>query len=104
MQASGLVKDLAALERELSGRLEEAHRSAEHSIARAQEEARRIMAEAEAQVRQMADVSRSGIAEQSDRIAAQALTRAESEAQGIREQAEPNMDRAVNFILSRVVP
>ena len=58
MQGIALVKNLAALERELSDKLEEAHRSAERSIARAQEEARSIMAEADAQVHQMADASR----------------------------------------------
>ena len=85
-----MVKNLATLERELSGRLEEARRSAERSIGRAQEEAQRIMAEAEAQVRQMADASANLIAGQ--------------EAGRIREKAEPRMDRAVDFILSRVVP
>ena len=104
MQGIALVKNLAALERELSDKLEEAHRSAEGSIALAQEEARRIMAEAEAQVRRMADASRAAIAEQSEKAATGARTRAAAEAERIREQAGPNMDKAVDFILSRVVP
>ena len=42
--------------------------------------------------------------DQGEKVAARARSRAEEEAGRIREKAEPRMDRAVDFILSRVVP
>ncbi len=48
MQGLDLVKDLAELEHELAKKLDEARRSAEQRIADAEQEERRILAEADA--------------------------------------------------------
>jgi vacuolar-type H+-ATPase subunit H len=104
MQGLDVVKDLAELERELAKKLDEAHRSAEQKIADAEEESRRILVKADAQIRLMADTWKARIAEESEKYAEDARVRGEAEAQRIREQAERNMDRAVDFILSEVLP
>jgi vacuolar-type H+-ATPase subunit H len=104
VQGMDLVKNLAELERELATKLDEAHQSAEHRIASAAEEARHILAEADAQIRQMADTSKVRIAKENEKYAEGAHARAEAEAQDIREQAERNIDRAVDFILTEVLP
>lgn len=104
MQGLDLVKDLAELERELAKKLDEAHRSAEQKVADAEEESQRILGEADAQIRLMADTWKARITEESEKYAEDARVRAETEAQLIHEQAERNMDRAVDFILSEVLP
>ena len=53
MKGIGLLQDLAQLERELKEKLEEARGSAETKVMRAEEDARRILADAEEQVRRM---------------------------------------------------
>jgi V/A-type H+-transporting ATPase subunit G/H len=104
MDGMGLLKDLAQLERELKEKLDETYRSAEARIARAEDEARRILNDAEAQIRRMSDVSKEQVAEECEMIAQESGSRAEAEARRIREQAEPHIDRAVDFILSKVLP
>ncbi len=52
----------------------------------------------------MADTWKVRIAEESEKVIQDARVQAEGEAQRIREQAERNMDRAVDFILSEVLP
>jgi V/A-type H+-transporting ATPase subunit G/H len=104
MRGLGLVKDLAELERDLAQKLEEARRSAERGIKSAEEEAGRIMGEVEAQIRQLTDASEARIAEQEEKLAKEARKRAQEESRRIREQASPNLDRAVDFVLSEVLP
>src|SRR5512136_580350 len=98
MKAVEPVKILAELEAELARKLDEARRSAEQGIASAEQEARRILTEADAQIRQMADTSKARIAEESEKHAEEAAGRAETETRQIREQAERNIDRAVDYI------
>jgi vacuolar-type H+-ATPase subunit H len=104
VQGLDLVKDLAELERELAKKLDEAHQSAKQRVAGAEQEAQRILAEADAQIRVMADTWNARIAQENEKYTEDARVRAESEARRIREQAERNMDRAVDFILSEVLP
>jgi vacuolar-type H+-ATPase subunit H len=104
MEGTSLLQDLARLEIELKERLEGARRSAESRIARAEEESRRILADAEGQIHRMTDVSKAQVAEECEKIAQESRKRAEMEARRIRDQAEPHMDRAVSFILSKVLP
>ncbi len=104
MQGLDLVKDLAELEHELAKKLDEARRSAEQRIADAEQVERRVLAEADAQIRLMADTWKARIAEESEKVIEDARVLAEGEAQRIREQAERNMDRAVDFIVSEVLP
>ncbi len=104
MQAVEPVKILAQLEAELAEKLDEARRSAEQRIATAEQEARRILTEADGQVRQMADASKARIVEENKKYADEAAGRAEAEAQQIREQAERNIDRAVDYVFSEVLP
>jgi vacuolar-type H+-ATPase subunit H len=104
MKAVEPVKILAELEAELAKKLDEARRCAEQRIASAEQEAQRILTVADAQIRQMADTSKARIAEESEKYAEEARGRAEAEAQRIREQAERNIDRAVDYIFSEVLP
>jgi F0F1-type ATP synthase membrane subunit b/b' len=52
----------------------------------------------------MSDVSMAQVAEECEMIAQESRRRAEAEARRIREQAEPRIDRAVEFILTKVLP
>jgi vacuolar-type H+-ATPase subunit H len=104
MQGFELVKNLAELDRQLSEKLEEARRSAADRIKSAEEERTRLLAEAEAQIRQMHEESRARIVEQSSQLAEEARTRAQAEKERLRQQAGPNLDRAVELILSKVLP
>jgi vacuolar-type H+-ATPase subunit H len=104
MQGIELVKDLAELDRELVQRLEEAHQTADCRIANAQEKARRILDEAEIQIRQMEENAKTRMAEEAAKLAEEAQARAEVEVEHIRHQAGSNIERAVRFILSEVLP
>ncbi len=104
MQGFELIRNLAELDRQLTEKLEEARRSAGDRIKSAEEERKRILAEAEAQTRQMHEESRARIAEQSSKLAEEARSRAQAEKERLRQQAEPNLDRAVELILSKVLP
>jgi vacuolar-type H+-ATPase subunit H len=99
-----LLQNLAALDREFEKKLEEARRSADRRIANAQDKARRILKEAEIQIRQMQDASKARITVQGEKLAAEAQTVADAEAERIRQQAEPNIEPAVSFVLSEVLP
>jgi vacuolar-type H+-ATPase subunit H len=99
-----LLKELAELERSLAERIEQARRSAEDKIKGAEEEGLRILAEAEAEIRQIADTSRARIVKNEGKTAEEARARAEAEAESIRRRAAPNIDRAVDYILSEVLP
>ena len=104
MQGAELLQNLAALDREFEKKLEEARRSADRRIANAQDKARRILKEAEIQIRQMQDASKVRITVQGEKLAAEAQTVADAEAERIRQQAEPNIEPAVSFVLSEVLP
>ena len=104
MQGLEMVKDLAGLERELAKKLDEARLSAEQRIAAAEEEARRISTEADAQINQLTDGLKARIAKETERFGEAARNRAEAEVTRIRRQADSNMDRAVDFVLSGVMP
>jgi V/A-type H+-transporting ATPase subunit G/H len=84
--------------------VEEARRSAEDKIKGAEEESKRIVAEAEVQIRQEEETSRKKIAEESAKLAEDARQRAGAETERLRNKAAPNIDRAVEFILSKVMP
>ena len=104
MQGAELLQNLAALDREFEKKLEEARRSADRRIANAQDKARRILKEAEIQIRQMQDAAKARITVQGEKLAAEAQTVADAEAERIRQQAEPNIEPAVSFVLSEVLP
>ena len=104
MQGAELLQNLAAMDREFEKKLEEARRSADRRIANAQDKARRILKEAEIQIRQMQDASKARITVQGEKLAAEAQTVADAEAERIRQQAEPNIEPAVSFVLSEVLP
>jgi vacuolar-type H+-ATPase subunit H len=70
----------------------------------AEEESKGILAEAEAQIRQMQEASRTRIAEDSSKLAADARARAQAEKERLQQQAGPNLERAVEFVLSKVLP
>jgi len=104
MQGLELVKNLADLDRELAERVEETHRVADLRIKSAAAESERLLAEAEVQILQMAEASRTWIAEESARLAEDAHKRAAAEQERLRRQAAPNLERAVKFILTKVMP
>ncbi|MEJ2672788.1 MAG: V-type ATPase subunit subunit G family protein [Deltaproteobacteria bacterium] len=104
IQGLELIKNLAELDRELTDRVEAARRSAELRIKRAEEESRRLVAEAEAQIRRLEEDSRARLTEDRARLAEEARTRAAGEKECLHSQAEPNFDRAVEFVLSEVIP
>lgn len=104
MQGLELLRDLAELERELAGKLEEARHSAEQRVTGAEEEARRILASAEDEVRQMSDALKARITEENKRYAEEGRVLGEAEAQRIQQQADPGIERAVEYVLSEVLP
>jgi vacuolar-type H+-ATPase subunit H len=104
MHGIELIKNLAELDRELAGKVEETRQSVEHRIKSAEAESQRLLAEVEAQIRRMEDASATRIAEESARIAADAHARAAAEQERLRSQAIPNLDRALEFILIEVMP
>jgi vacuolar-type H+-ATPase subunit H len=104
MQGLELIKNLAELDQKLSEKVEEARRSADLRIDRAEAESSRLLDEAEAQIRQMEEGSRRHIAETTARLAEDARKRAAVEEERLRSQALQNLDRAVEFILSEVLP
>ena len=104
MQGAELLQNLAALDREFEKKLEEARRSADRRVASAKEKARQILKEAEIEIRQMQDASKVRITAEGEKLAVEAQARAEAETERIRQQAEPNIEPAVSFILSEVLP
>ena len=104
MQEFGLVKELAETERELAEMLDEARRSAEGKVAKAKEEAQRILTEADVRIRQMEETLEARISQETEKRAKEAHRKSEVEAQRIRQQADPNIDRTVDFLLSEVLP
>jgi vacuolar-type H+-ATPase subunit H len=104
MQGLELIKNLAELDQELAEKVEETRRSAEDRVNRAKVESQRLLDEAEAQIRRMAEVSHTHMAEVSARLTEDARQRAAAEQERLRSQAVPNLDRAVAFIFSKVMP
>lgn len=104
MQGVELIRDLAELERELARKLEEARQSAEQRVTGAEEEAKRILDSANAEIRQMSDALKDRIAKEKERYAGEGQTLGEAEAQHIRQQSDPGIERAVEYILSEVLP
>jgi vacuolar-type H+-ATPase subunit H len=104
MQGLELVKNLVKLEHELAEKLEEARRLADQRIARAEEKARHILDEAEAEISRMVEATQARAAEEERKLSEKAHTRAEVEADNILRQAGPHIDRAVEFILTEVLP
>jgi V/A-type H+-transporting ATPase subunit G/H len=104
MQGIELLKSLAEAERNLADRLEEARRSAADMIGRAEEERRRILAEAEEEIRKQEQESKARITAERERIIGETRALAESDSLRIRELAAPNIERAVELILSKVLP
>ncbi len=104
MQGVELIKHLAEAEKALTTRLEQARESAARTIAAAEQEQRRILTEAEAQIHQMESESRMKMEMRCAGLASDARRSAEQVARKLRRQAEAKMDRAVEFLLSRVMP
>ena len=104
MDGFDLVKNLAERERELSGRLEEARRSAGERVKAAETEARRILAETEAEIGWLDEQSRTLAAEEGRKLAREAQERALKETEEIRKGAESRAARAVRFVIEEVLP
>ena len=104
MQGLELLKDLAELERELARKLDEARQSAEHRVTRAEEEAKRILDSANTETRKMSDVLKERIAKESERYTQEGQTLGEAEEQRTRQQSDPSIERAVEYVLSEVLP
>jgi hypothetical protein len=104
MQGIELIKNLAELDQALAEKVKETRRLAEDRINRAEAKSQRLLAEAEAQIRRMAEVSRTQTAEASARLVEDARQHAAAEQELLRSQAVSNLDRAVAFILSKVMP
>ena len=104
MQGTELVKNLAEVERELAERLNQARQSADDIIKNAEQERSRVLAEAEEQIQKEADASRTRIAEEKERILKDTKASAADQARSLREKAEKHVGRAVEFIVSKVMP
>jgi len=104
VQEFGIVKELVETERELARMLDEARRSAEGRVAKAKEEAQRILTEADVRIRQMEETLEARISQETEKHAEEAHMKSEAEVQRIRQQADPNIDRTVDFLLSEVLP
>jgi vacuolar-type H+-ATPase subunit H len=99
-----LIKNLAELDRELTEKVAGAHWSAEQRLKRAEAESQRLLAEAEAQIRQMEEASRTHIAAASAKLAEDARQRAAAAQERLRAQGLANLEKAVAFILSEIMP
>jgi len=99
-----LINSLAALEEKLAEKLEETRRSADQRIKNAEAESERLLAEAEAEIRRMEEVSRTRITDYRIELAEDARHRAAAEKTRLLNQALPNIPRAVAFILSEIIP
>jgi vacuolar-type H+-ATPase subunit H len=99
-----LVKNLADLDRELTEKVAEARRAADQQVKDAEAEAQRLLAEAEAQIRQWEEESRKQSAEENAWLVEATRNRAQEEKERLRSQALPNLERAVKFILTKVLP
>jgi vacuolar-type H+-ATPase subunit H len=104
MQGLELIKNLAELDQELAEKVEETRRSAEDRVNRAEAESQRLLDEAEAQISRMTEEARTQMAEVNASLTKDAHQRAAAEQERLRRQAVPNLDRAVAFILSKVMP
>jgi vacuolar-type H+-ATPase subunit H len=99
-----LIKNLAELDQQLAAKVEETRRVAAQRIKSAEEEGKRLLAEAEAQIQQMQEESRIRIAAASSKFAEEARALAATEKEHLVSQALPNIGRAVAFILSEIIP
>jgi V/A-type H+-transporting ATPase subunit G/H len=104
MQGLEMIKNLAVLDQELAEKVEEARRMADRRIKHAESEAQRLLAEAEAQIHQMEEASRTRLAQEGASLSADAHKRATAEKDQLRRQALPNLDRAMALVLSEVLP
>jgi vacuolar-type H+-ATPase subunit H len=104
MQGLELIKNLADLDRELTERVEETRGAADQRIKSGEAESQRLLAEAEAQIHQMNEASKAQIVQECAKLGEDAGQRATAERERMRSQALPNLDRAVAFILSEVMP
>ncbi|MEJ2101673.1 MAG: V-type ATPase subunit subunit G family protein [Desulfobacterales bacterium] len=78
--------------------------SADRRVAIAKVKAPRILKEAEIENRQNQDASKVRITAEGEKLTVEAQARAEAETERIRQQAEPNIEPAISFILSEVLP
>lgn len=104
MQGTELVKDLAEIERDLAERLNQARQSADDIIKQAEQEKSRILAEADEQIQKEEDVSRARIAGENERVLKDTQASAEAQAQSLSDEARKHIDRAIEFIVSKVMP
>jgi F-type H+-transporting ATPase subunit b len=104
MQGTELVKNLADIERELAERLNQASQSADDTIKKAEQERHRILAEVDEQIQKEEKASKARIAEENERILRDTDASAVAQAQSLREEAEKNIDRAIELIVSKVMP
>jgi len=104
VQGLQLLKDLAELERKLAKKLDEARQSAEQRVTHAEEEAKRILDTANTETRKMSNALKEQIAQESERYAQEAQTLGKKEGQRIRQQSDPGIERAVEYVLSEVLP
>ncbi len=104
MEGFDIVNELAEIERELAKKLDEARRSAETRVAKGEEDARRILADADSKIREMEETLEARITREKEKRAQEAQAKAEAETQHIRQQADPNIDQAVKFLLSEIMP
>ncbi len=104
MQGLGLVKSLAERERELAKKLEVAQRAAEAKLKEAQVRAARIHEESRSRLLQTSEEAERRTAEEEARVLGAAVAEGEVQVRKIREEAEGNLDKAVAYVLSKVVP
>ena len=104
MEGLELLEELAEIERELAEKLHDARGSAESRIKAAEEEGQRILAEADAEIRQMSDRTKDRRVKNEEKAGEKAQARAEAAAESIERRAAANIDKAVEYILSKVLP
>jgi vacuolar-type H+-ATPase subunit H len=99
-----LIANLAELDQKLTDQVEETRREADEKIRRARAESQRLKAEADQKVSKMQEAARERIAEETAKIKQEARSRAEKEQERLRSEARPQLDGAVKFVLSKVMP
>jgi vacuolar-type H+-ATPase subunit H len=102
--STGVLKELAAREQALSGKVVAAREEAINIVAAAEARAKELIAQAEAEAARMTAEYRSRRESEEKTILETTLAAARSAADGLRSAAEAKVPDAVKHIVSKVLP
>lgn len=102
--SSRVLGELAGREAALDAQIEAAREEAKREVEAAEQEAARILRDAEAQVQQLQVQHDQALAGETQRIRDEARAQAEAQAQATREKASGRVQQAAEQILRAVLP